>query len=249
MRQPTGILLIASLIFTACCVRLASADTAVYKADKLFLLRSDFSKAAEALEIYKSSYKAHPADAQIAWRVSMACYFYGFEIAKTQEEKKKYFEEGREAGLASISINPDSAPACFWTAVNMALYGQTAGVFKMLFTLGTVRGYLQKSLKHDPVYAYGGAYRILGKIEQELPGILGGSNEQARQYYLKAIKAVPDEPLNYLFLSELQYRVFNDKQGALETIEKALSFPVPDISRHESLWGLNELKALKGRIQ
>jgi tetratricopeptide (TPR) repeat protein len=172
----------------------------------------------------------------------MACYFVGFEVTKDSDGKKKLFAEGRDAGLASLKLNPGSAPANFWTGVNMALYGQTVGILKMLFTLPTVRGYLYNSAKIDPSYAYGGAYRILGKIEQELPGILGGSYDRARQYYEKAIIAAPDEPMNYLFMADLALKTGRDRLNALDFAYKGLALPVPDESRHESHWAIAKLK-------
>lgn len=219
------------------------------EADKLFLERSDPSKAQKALSLYREYYASHKEDADAAWRVSMSCYFAGFEIAKSKQEKKRLFAEGRDSGLAAVKLNPDSAEANFWTAVNMALYGETVGVLKMLFTLGAVRGYLAKSAVIDPAYAYGGAYRILGKIEQELPGILGGSNERAKDYYLKAISIAPDEPLNYYFLADLQHKAFRDNVSAARTVERGLALPIPDPSRHESLWGRGELVKFRERLK
>ncbi|MFH1369351.1 MAG: TRAP transporter TatT component family protein [Elusimicrobiota bacterium] len=219
------------------------------EADRLFLYRTDHAKALAALSRYREYYKEHPDDPEGAWRVSMACYYAGYEIYKSNSDKKILYAEGRDAGQVSLKINPESAPACFWTAVNMALYGQTAGVIKMLFTLGTVRGLLEKSSRIDPAYAYGGAFRILGKIDQELPGILGGSNERAKEYYEKAINVAPDEPMNYLFISELFQKAFADKKSALEAAEKGLSLPLPDITRHESRWGMGELKKIVSKLK
>jgi len=211
-------------------------------ADGLFMKRSDKTKAAAALNIYRDVLKSNPGDAEAAWRVSMACYFVGFEVSKDNSEKKKMFAEGRDAGIASLALNAGSAQANFWTGVNMALYGQTTGVVKMLFTVPGVRGYLIRSAAIDPSYAYGGAYRILGKIDQELPGILGGSNKAAKDYYEKAINAAPDEPLNYLFMADLVLKTDRDRLKALDFAYKGLALPEPDESRHESKWALTKLK-------
>lgn len=233
--------LVISILFAACTAVPAAASDRFSAADALFLDRSDKMKASEALELYRKFRAADPDDAEAAWRVSMACYYAGFEIAKDGASKKQLYAEGRDAGMAAVRLAPDSAPANFWTAVNMALYGQTVGVLKMLFTLGTVRAYLVKSVSIDPSYAYGGGYRILGKIEQELPGILGGSNERARSYYEKAIAAAPDEPLNYLFMADLTLKAYKDRLKALDYAVKGLEVPAPDASRHESIWALVEL--------
>src|SRR5205807_8794803 len=97
-----------------------------------------------------------------------------------EDEKKNLFAEGREAGLAAIEIDPKCGACHFWTAINMAPYGEAAGVFKMIFTLGSVNDHLKQAAEADPAYAYGGAYRVLGRIQEKLPGILGGSNSRAK---------------------------------------------------------------------
>jgi hypothetical protein len=234
-------LVLATVFLQISCHAGQEAENRFSAADALFIKRSDKPKAVEALEMYRKLYTVNPGDAEAAWRVSMACYFSGFEVARDKASKKSLFAEGRDAGLQSLKISTGSAPAYFWTAVNMALYGQTVGVLKMLFTLGTVRGYLENSVRLDPAYAYGGGYRILGKIEQELPGLLGGSNERARQYYGKAIEAAPDEPMNYLFMAELVLKVYHDRLKALDFAYKGLGQPEPDESRHESRWARAQL--------
>jgi tetratricopeptide (TPR) repeat protein len=236
-------------IVSACLISAAWAENRFEDADRLFLSRLSHSNALKALRLYREHYISHPEDPEGAWRFSMACYFAGYVITKNKEEKKKLFSEGREAGRAALKLNPDSAPACFWTAVNMTLYGQTEGIIKSLFTLKTVKSLFEKSTQLDPGYAYGGAYRMLGKIEQEIPALLGGNRGRAKKYYEEAIRVAPDEPLNYLFLADLHDKAFGDKKAAYDTVMKGLSLPVPDPSRYESLWGIRRLKILEEELR
>ncbi|MEW5909707.1 MAG: TRAP transporter TatT component family protein [Thermodesulfobacteriota bacterium] len=234
--------IITGWIVLLCLISPVSAEQNYEPADRLFLSRLSHSNAVEALQLYRDYFASDPGDPETAWRVSMACYFAGYFIAKSKEDKKKLFAEGRDAGLISLKLNPNSASSCFWTAVNMTLYGQTVGVIKMFFTLKTVKALFEKSCQLDPGYAHGGAYRMLGKIEQEVPALLGGSSRMAKKYYEEAIRVAPDEPLNYLFLADLQYKIFKDKKSAYDIVMKGLSLPVPDPSRYESLWASRELK-------
>lgn len=212
------------------------------KADKAFLKRADRNSAFQALSLYKKIYNASPNDPEAAWRLSMACYFVGFNLLGDQNERKKIYAQGRDAGLAAVRISTGSAEAHFWTAVNMALYGQTVGVIKMLFTLNTVREHLRMSSEINPKYAYGGAYRILGKIDETLPPLLGGNKDMARQYYEKAIENAPDEPTNYFFLAKLLFNEYNNKNTALEFANKGLSIRNLEPFRFESFESQGELK-------
>lgn len=212
-------------------------------ADALFYGRANPENARTALSMYRLFHMETPADPEAAWRLSMACYFVGFELTTNGDHKKMLFAEGRDAGLIAVKLSPGSAPAHFWTAVNMALYGQTVGVIKMIFTLHTVCGHLEDTIKCDPYYAYGGPYRILGAVNQALPRILGGDDNAARKFYEKAIETVPDEPLNYLFLARLYNQKYRDPKSALDIAGKGLKLPLPSAERYESRKALKEIEA------
>ena len=100
----------------------------------------------------------------------MASYFVGLRLTDHDDGdngKEKIFYDAKEAALRAAAKAPQCARLHFWAAINMALYGQTVGIFKMFFTLGEVQIKSGKDDQIDPKYAYGGAYRVLGKIQGE----------------------------------------------------------------------------------
>lgn len=236
-------------IFTIITIALtAHADNSVNRselfktADEKFYLRADPANANEALRLYRQIYSKDSQDAEAGWRLSMACYFVGFEFTSNNDEKKKLFAEGRDAGLASAELNPGSAPAHFWAAINMALYGQVTGPVKMLFTLSDICRHLNETIKIDSTYAYGGAYRVLGAINESLPYILGGREEEAGKYYEKAIKACPDEPLNYYFLAKFLDSRRHNRKAAIDTARRGLLSDNIAAGRYESHKAIKELR-------
>lgn len=229
------------LVFSA--INVFSIDSKVFEdADNSFLLRAQAKMAFEALRLYREIYQRHPTNYDAAWRVSMACYYMGFEVEKNKDIKIKLFEEGREAGLVAVQIDPTQAEGHFWAAVNMALYGESAGIIKMLFTLNTICMHLNLSIHADPSYAYGGAQRVLGKINESLPSLLGGSNELAEKYYNDAIKFSPNEPLNYLFMAKLILKTKKPKANLIEVLRKGLAINNIEEYRTESLKAYKELQ-------
>ena len=124
----------------------------------------------------------------------------------------------------------------------MALYGQTIGAVKMLFSLKSIRGHLQSTLKTEPAYAGAGAHRLLGLIEQKLPGVLGGSNARAKEHFERAIQVAPDEPMNHLFLVKLLFEKLKDKNAARVVAKQGLRVPAPSPERIESLGSMKELQ-------
>ncbi len=220
----------------------AFADNVKFQlADELFSKRHIPENALKAYDMYKKIAEQEPTSVEALWRVSLVCYFVGLRVEKDEGKKEIIFNEGRDFGLAAVKLDPECAPCYFWAAINMALFGETKGVFKTLFTLGTVEDHLKKSLKIDPTYAYAGAYRLLGLIEWKLPGILGGSDDEARVYFEKAIEIAPDEPLNFLFYARLLHEEFDDAKRAVDLAKRGVGVPKPTPERMESLEAIDEL--------
>jgi tetratricopeptide (TPR) repeat protein len=210
-------------------------------ADQAFRERKDPARAYEALKMFRELYKATPNDPEAGWRLGFACYFVGIRLTKENKDKRMIYAEGRDAALHAAALD-DSCAAChFWGAINLVLYGQAVGVFKTYFSLGEVKKHLKASLKDDPTYAYGGAYRLLGQIDHFLPRILGGSRKRAKGYYEQAIQVAPGEPLNYLFLARLLDSL-REKDAALDIAKKGLGVPAPAPERLEAIDALEDLK-------
>jgi hypothetical protein len=236
------VLLVSSVVPQGLLAQQQKTDPKYGMADQLYLERADFKKARAALDLYRKYFKEHPDDAPCAWRLSMASYFAAFNIETVREKKIKLFGEGRDAGLASLKINNTSAEAHFWTAINMAHYGDLVGVIKMLFTLNNILSHLEESIQINSSYAYGGAYRALGKISESLPRVFGGSNAKAKGFYENAIAIAPDEPINYYFLAELMLLAYKDRTAAVQIAQKGLSFGIPEYYRYESFEGITLLR-------
>ncbi len=226
-------------------MHLSRTPSYLKSADRAYKERAKEEKAQEALKLYRT---AKPAVDSL-WRLSMACHYVGLHYTKESDEKIKLFREGKEAGLSAIKLDADCAPCHFWTAINMTLLGQQVGALRMLFALSDIRKHIQKIISLDPSYAYGGAYRLLGQIDQKLPGIAGGSNKAARQNFEKAIQLAPDEPLNYLLLARLLSEDMDEDEEALAIAKKGLALPKPSFERAESLKALEQMKQLVGKLE
>ncbi len=226
---------------------LANQNTLFLAGDQAYQKRNGEVFARQALTIYEKILKENPDNADAAWRFSMANYYLGLHYLKDSQQKEKAYFQGQEAALKGIALNSSCSPCYFWAAINGALYGETVGVIKMLFSLNKIKEYIEESIRLDPSYAYGGGYRLLGLIYQKVPGFFGGSNEKAKNYFLQAIKVSPDEPLNYLFLARLMKSELGDDSEARIMIQRGLSLPQLPRERIESHEALNELRSLSAQ--
>lgn len=213
------------------------------EADRAFANRRDAQKALKALRLYRQLYAQHPQDAQAAWRLAMAHIFVGRRLSEDKNDQKKHFANGRDVGQKSIETDPQCAPCYFWTAVNMAFYGRRVGMLKMLFTLDTIREYLNKTIELDPDFGSGAAHRILGIMYYRMPGVIGGSPKLAKLYFDQALAIGPSEPMNYLEYVKFLSRKKGDANQALHLarIGAALLQPPADMVESADAW--KELKA------
>jgi tetratricopeptide (TPR) repeat protein len=225
-----------------------SSPALYQEGDNAFRFRADKQKAFEALYWYRKYYKKDP-NVETSWRLAMICQFVGMRLVQDENQKIQLFIEGRDSGKVGAALNPRCAACHFWTAINMALLGETVGPMKMLFSLGEVKEHLLLSVKSDPSYAYGGAYRVLGLIEEKLPTLLGGNKKEAKKYYQLAIKSYVSEPLNYLFLARLMKEEFHQEEDAIKIIQEGVKFPEPSEERVESKEARIELQELYKSIK
>ena len=218
------------------------------EADQAYLERADSARAVFANERYEALYRADPEDWQAAWRLAMTCYFLGNRVATDKSEKEAFFVRGRDVALEATKLKPDCAPCHLLVGVNMALYAESVGVVKMIFTLRPIRRHLRRSLELDPAFAEGAAARTLGTIDQAVPFFLGGSSRRAQEYYQQALDIDPTEPLNYLF-----YAYFRESRqelrAALDLAKRGLDQPRPGLERLESRDGWDRLERLEAKLK
>ena len=208
------------------------------------LTRTDSNDPKTTLSLLRENFRKDTSE-ESASRFAAATYFVGLRIEKDEEKKKALFREGLEATDQVLKFNPNSVSCLFWNAINTALYGQTVGPFRTYALLPKIRERLIEVTQRNPEYAYGGAFRLLGLIEQKLPGILGGSNRRAQDYFEKAITAAPEEPMNYLFMAKLLKEDLGKAAEAKKVAEKGLQIRSIPSYRIESFEALNELKSFR----
>jgi len=218
------------------------------EADEAFVDRAIPERSLFALQVYRARLVEAPDDWEAAWRLAVVTYHVGNRLLVERDERERIWAEGRDAGQHAVELQPECVPCHFWTAVNMALYAESIGAVRMLFTLSEIRRLLERVVELDPAYAYAGAPRTLAMIDAGLPRVLGGSDKRAEQFYLKAIELVPDEPLNYEF-----YGRFLERKGrfgeALALVERGLETPPLTRERVESISAMETLQRMKPRIE
>lgn len=184
-----------------------STQNQIQRGDLAFQKRNVRSELESALHHYKTARVSSDHFVEASWKYSMALQSFASRFVEDEALKMELFREGAEVAKAATDADPNCGPCEFWTAINMAQYGELKGVFKMLGSLSEIISRLEKAASLEPSHAMAGPYRVLGTIYQTLPGILGGDHEKAQVYFEKAVALVSDEPLNYLAMAKLKASV------------------------------------------
>jgi tetratricopeptide (TPR) repeat protein len=205
-------------------------------ADQLYKERGDLNKALQAYKKYKEAIKEKHGTYEALWKAAKTG-FYLMEVLKNKKEKGKIMKEVVQYARQAVETNPDGVEGHFWLGVNYTKVGEIKGVLKALFLISPTKREMRKVIQLNDTYEGGGAYVVLGRVYSQVPGIFGGSDKKARQYYEKARKICPFNSLNLLFLAET-YWDLKEKALAVKTLEELLAMEpnprwIPETKRHK----------------
>lgn len=205
-----------------------SADTRelLAIADQLYEEREDLNKAFQAYDQYKEVLKVNPVEYEALWK-TVRTAFYILETIKHDnhdniEKRESIVKEAMQFAKRATAINPGGVEGHLWLGVIYTKYGEVKGVLKALFLLSPTKKEMQKAIAINDAYEGAGAYVVLGRVYEKVPGIFGGSNNKARMQYEKARKVCPTNSLNLLFMAE-NYWEMKEKQLAIKALEDLLA--------------------------
>ncbi|HKV37642.1 MAG TPA: TRAP transporter TatT component family protein [Blastocatellia bacterium] len=174
---------------------------------------------------------ADPNDYGAAWRRARAYYSLG-DDTKPNSEKLKLFSQAIDSATHAVALRADGVEGHYWLALADGEYGEAKGMFKALSLTGPIRREMQTVIRINPAYENGGAYLVLGKMDYELPGVMGGSTKRAIQEYQDGLKVAPANPLLKVYLAE-SYIGSGRKEEGRTLLDQVLgehpSDPSPDL--------------------
>jgi len=177
-------------------------------------------------------------------------YALGFVEDTDPIRAKKFYLRGRDYGLRILKANRDFAnaltgsinqltaslekfrqkdvPALFWTANNWASWISLNFTDpKALADLPKVQAIMQRVLKLDESYFYGGAHLFFGTIYAMRPPLLGGNIEKARGHFDRCFEFSRGEfLLPYVYYARYYATRTFDKKLFTKTLSKVLQTPV-----------------------
>ncbi len=202
--------------------------------DELYAHREDLTNAKRAAEIWRAELAKNPQDFEAAWKLSRVDYWLGGHTP--EEEGRKYFEDGIEAGRKAAAIAPDKPDGHFWIAANMGTLAESFGIRAGLKYRKPIKEELETVLRIDPAFRQGSADRALGRWYDKVPGLFGGSSRLAEEHLKKALAYNPNSTATHYFLAEL-YEDNGRKADARAECQKVLDAPLdPEYAPEDRDW-------------
>ena len=208
-----------------------SIDPSV-EADRLFSHGEDPERDRQVLVTLERALVTDANNYQWLWRVARLCYHVGNGAGV--DEKQPYFERGIEVGQRAIAQQPTGVEGHFWLGANYGGLSAIQNKLKALLMVPKVRAEMDMALRLQASYENGGAYRALGEMDRQLPGVFGGSLRRAITYLEQGVRVAPQNIAMKLALAKA-YRDAHQHNESQQQLVEILQIPVrPDRVRADS---------------
>jgi tetratricopeptide (TPR) repeat protein len=168
--------------------------------DALYAQREDPAQARESASIWAARLTKDPKDFESAWKLARARYWLGTH--EPEAERKAILESGIAAGRTASTLQPQRPEGYFWMAANMGALAESFGLRQGLKYRGDIRDALMTVLELDPGFQKGSADRALGRWYAKVPGLFGGSKQQAEAHLRRSLTYDPNSTASHYFLAE-----------------------------------------------
>ncbi|MGH9901627.1 MAG: TRAP transporter TatT component family protein [Pyrinomonadaceae bacterium] len=197
------------------------------QAEALYAQREDLARVREAVKLLRQARVADPGNYDATWRSAKFSYYVASHEAE-RDAREAAFRQGIEAGEAAVRLQPDRPEGHFWLGANLGAHAQSKGALSALSSVDAIRREMDAVIKADEGYQNGSAHMVLGQIDLELPGVMGGDNKRAVERLERGLTFGAQNALLRLRLAEA-YLAVRRKEDARKQLNAILSMkPDPD---------------------
>jgi len=196
-----------------------SSDQIVQEADRLYRNRAQIAQVSQSIELLVKA----PVGYEIAWRLGRAFFFLGQESCE-RGTARGFHIRGAAACRQALRIRRDHVAGHFWRGVNLALLAQSEPAPKSALHALQARRALERAIIIDPAYHAAGPHRVLARLQQKLPRLLGGGLIAAQGNFERAISLAPTNTVTRIYLAELLAEAGNAVRARFE-LEQILNAP------------------------
>jgi tetratricopeptide (TPR) repeat protein len=191
--------------------------------DALYADRANLTSARRAAALWATAAAADAHNFEAAWKLARADYWLGGHAPEAQ--RRRFLEDGIEAGRKAVASQPNRPEGHFWIAANMGALAESFGLRQGLKYRKAIKEELEIVLHRDPLFQDRSADRALGRWYFKVPGLFGGSHKLAEEHLRASLTVNPNSTASRFFLAEL---LIDDgrKDEAHAELQKVLDAPV-----------------------
>lgn len=194
------------LIFYIC---LFDASPRAQAPDALYADRANLASARQAVDLWAGELARNPQAFDAAWKLACADYWLGGHAPEA--ERRRFLEQGIDAGRKAIALQFNRPEGHFWTAANMGALAESFGLRQGLKYRRAIKDELEIVLRTAPLYGERSADRALGRWYYKVPSLFGGSHKLAEEHLRASLAANGRSTASHYFLAEL---LIDDKRKA-----------------------------------
>jgi len=202
----------------------ASAAQDISSADQLYSQRADLDQLRRGIVSLRQAQTKDPGNYEAAWKLSKFDYYLATHTADSKE-RDDAFRSGIDAGKTAAQLQNNKPDGHFWLGAN---YGGAAeqSTIQGLATVKDIRSEMETVLRLDQGYQDGSAYMVLGLVDLNAPGIVGGDPKKAVEEMEQGLRFGEPNAFLHLHLAEA-YRKVGRNDDARRELKKILSM-TPD---------------------
>jgi Tfp pilus assembly protein PilF len=201
-----------------------SAAEDITSADQLYNQRADLMQVRRGIVSLRQALTKDPGNYDAAWKLSKFNYYLATHSGDSKE-RDNAFQEGIAAGKTAVQLQNEKPDGHFWLGAN---YGGAAehSTIQGLATVNDIRSEMETVLRLDEGYQNGSAYMVLGLVDLNAPGIVGGDPKRAVTEMEKGLHFGEPNAFLHLHLAEA-YKKVGRNDDARRELKKILSM-TPD---------------------
>lgn len=197
-----------------------------HEADALFSYGEEPRRDRQALTQLERLLAAAPPTYQLVWRAARAVYYVG--DAAGDADKAALFTRGIAWAKQAVALEPHSVEGHFWLGANYGGLSEVKGALQALSMVQQVRQAMETVIRLQGSYEHGNAYRALGEMARQLPGVFGGSLKRAVTYLEQGVLIAPDNLQLKLSLAKA-YREAGQREASQRQLLDILQRPVRSV--------------------
>jgi hypothetical protein len=235
--KPIHALLFISAVVLAAPVAKADDPTArqlLAKAQALYDKRGDTIQnsidAASTLETALTQVQSADLKYDILILETRSLYWQGTHTDGDDNKKVIHLKAKAQAD-AAIALDDSYAEGQYYAGINLARWAEANGIVASISHKGELIQYMKNAADvtrttrdgqdGETVDGYG-PDRVLGRMYQKLPGILGGDHNLAVTYLRTAVAKAPKHAINVVYLADSLYKGSSAEQAEGKQIVTAL---------------------------